>query len=68
MTSVYVNSTQRRILESYIIDYLFSMKRIHLHSKDEFNDNYVKFLLTKFDRLVYHIKICLDQEKTGSSE
>jgi hypothetical protein len=68
MTSVYVNSTQRRILESYIIDYFFSMKRIHLHSKDEFNDNYVKFLLTKFDRLVYHIKICLDQEKTGSSE
>ena len=70
MTSKYVNTTQRHILESYIIDFFFSMKRIHMHmhTNDSINERYVKFLLTKFDKLVYHVKICIDQQKNEISD
>ena len=41
---------------------------MHMHTNDSINERYVKFLLTKFDKLVYHVKICIDQQKNEISE
>lgn len=51
------------VFESHVIDFYFSMKRVRVDPQDKPNDQYLKYLMTKFDKVVYMLKIGLDAEQ-----
>ena len=51
------------VFESHVIDFYFSMKRVRVDPHDKPNDQYLKYLMTKFDKVVYMLKIGLDAEQ-----
>lgn len=55
----------KHIFESHVVDFYFSMKRVRMDPHDKPNDQYLKYLMTKFDRIIYMLKIGLDAEQAS---